>query len=268
MTVVLSGAGGDELFGGYPTLLAARLAAAYRMIPSLIRRRLIRPAVEALPTSYRRMSFDFKARSFVAGADETPERAHLLYKEVYPAVARDRLLSREVREQIPRQDAFGVFEQHLEECAEPETINRLILLDLKVFLPDCVLYTTDIMTSAHSLECRAPLLDARMLDFALAVPWRMKLKGWTTKYLVRRAMRPLLPAACVAMPKRGFLVPVGPWLRGPLANFAREIVATSRTVDQVLNREEVERILTEHVNGTRDHTRRLSSLLSFLLWAD
>ncbi len=268
VTVVLSGAGGDELFGGYPTLIAARFAAAYRIIPSLIRRNIIRPIVEALPTSYRRMSFDFKAKSFVAGADESPERAHHLFKEVFSIDDRHRLFSRDLQEMIPQVDAFGVFESHLDGFSEPEMINRLMYLDLKVFLPDGILYPMDIMTSAYSLECRAPLLDTQMLDFSASVPWKLKIRGLTTKYLMRRAMQSQLPAECVTMPKKGFLVPTGPWLRGPLHSFVREIISASSSSDQLLNRREMERLLEEHVDGVRDHTRRLSCLTSFLLWAD
>jgi len=169
---------------------------------------------------------------------------------------------------IPREDAFGVFQSHLDGYSEPEMINRLMYLDLKTFLPDCILYSMDIMTSAHSLECRAPLLDAEMLDFAASVPWKLKIRGLTTKYLMREAMRSRLPAACVTMPKKGFLVPAGPWLKGPLASFAREIISAGSHADHLVNRGEMERLIEEHVAGVRDHTRRLSCLISFLLWAD
>ncbi len=268
VTVVLSGAGGDELFGGYPTLVAARMAAVYRIIPALIRRRLIRPAVEALPTSFRRMSLDFKAKSFVAGADERPERAHYLFKQIFSIEERRRLFTAGLQQRIPHEDAFHVFEHHLDGLTEPEMINRLMYLDLRIFLPDCILYSMDIMTSAHSLECRAPFLDTEMLDFAASVPWKYKTRGLKTKYLIRQAMRRLLPAECVTMPKKGFLVPIGPWLRGPLHSFAGDIISSCNPAEHGLNRKEMDRLLEEHRTGIRDHSRRLSCLISYLLWVD
>lgn len=268
VTVVLCGAGGDELFGGYPTYTAARLASLYRSLPSSLRRKVIAPLVRSLPTSYRRMSLDFKAKSFVAGADLPPEKAHLHFKEVFDSASRRRLFTEEVRELIGETDPFSVFRQYLDLTAEPETINRLMYLDLKVFLPDCTLYTMDMVTSANSQECRAPFLDVEILDFAARTPWKWKVHGFKTKYLIRRAMEPYLPSECVRMQKKGFLIPGGPWLRGQLFSFAAELISDASRLRHIFNVAEMERILTEHKEGRVDNTRRLTSLLSFLLWAD
>ncbi len=268
VTVVFAGAGGDELFGGYPTYFAARLARIYRLVPAVLRRGFIERLVRRLPTSYARMSFDFKARSFVAGASLEPERAHLRFKEIFSDEQRRALFTPDLRAAVGAADPFDVFARHLELIEEPALINRLMYLDFKTFLPDCTLYPIDIVTSAHSQECRAPLLDIELIDFAARVPWKWKLHGSTTKYLVRQAMQEILPRACVRMPKKGFLLPAGPWLREPLYDFARQIIGDTARSGHLLERAEMERLLAEHREGRADHTRRLTCLLSFLLWAD
>ncbi len=268
VTVVYVGAGGDELFGGYPTYLAARIARIYRRVPGMLRRGLIERLVNRLPASYQRMSFDFKAKSFVAGASLDPERAHLRFKEVFSADQRQALFTPELQVRIGTSDPFDVFAQHLDRIEESELINRLMYLDFKTFLPDDTLYPIDIVTSAHSQECRAPLLDTEIIEFAARIPWQWKLRGATTKYLIRQAMKETLPRECVRMPKKGFLVPGGPWLRGPLHEFARQIIGDAAGRTELFERTEMERLLAEHCSGRADHTRRLTCLLSFLLWAD
>ncbi len=268
VTVVFAGTGGDELFGGYPTYVAARLARLYRLLPAVLRRGFIERLVARLPTSYRRMSFDFKAKSFVAGASLEPERAHLRFKEIFTPAQRAALFTTAMKEAIGVSDSFDVFARHLAMIHEPELINRLMYLDFRTFLPDGTLYPIDIVTSAHSQECRAPLLDTELVDFAARVPWRWKLHGSTTKYLIRRAMKDSLPRECIRMPKKGFLLPSGPWLRQPLYEFARQIIGDCTRHDDLLERKEMERLLSEHRDGRADHTRRLTCLLAFLLWAD
>ncbi len=263
-TVVLTGTGGDELFGGYPTLLAARGAALYRRLPRWLTRGVLSPLVERLPVSSERMSLDFIARSFVRGADQAPEEAHRRFKEIFNADERAALVKPEFRGAF---DPAGVFERLRPGFEGMDLLDRLMYLDFKVFMVDCGLYVNDITTSANAVEGRVPFLDREMIALAARVPWRWKLRGWTTKYLVREAMRRDLPPEIITMKKKGFLIPASPWLRAPLRPMVDEIVASaSKELGFLLDFDVVRLLVDEHFEGRRDHTRRLTCLLSLFVW--
>ncbi|MBN1384072.1 MAG: asparagine synthase (glutamine-hydrolyzing) [Elusimicrobia bacterium] len=261
ITVVLSGAGGDELFGGYPTLTAAKIAAMYKKIPKPLKQ-LITSAVNKLPTSYDRLSFDFKAKSFVSGADMTPEKAHLRYKEIFSDKERKNLLKSEYN-----YNPFDVFDQHLKNVASETLLNRLLHLDLKVFLPDCALQVTDITTMMNSQECRVPFLDREMVKLSEKIPADMKLRGFTTKYILRKALKKYLPEKIAKMPKKGLAMPTGFWLKKELKNFISDIISQAeKKNNDFFDFNYIKRIQKEHNEGKRDNTRKLTCLISFFLW--
>ena len=138
--------------------------------------------------------------------------------------------------------------------------------DLQAYLPLDVLTKVDRMTMAHSIEARPPLLDHRLVEFAATIPSRLRYRDGITKYLFKQAMRGILPDDIIDRPKQGFAVPLARWLRGPLLDYARDVLL-SETCRQrgVLNTASVERLLTLHQRG-RDLDLQLWTMLSFELW--
>lgn len=261
ITVALSGAGGDELFAGYPTLTAAKIASLYRRLPGFAKG-MIKRSVNMLPSSYDRLSFDFKARSFVAGAEMPPERAHMRYKEIFDDEERRKLLYN-----IRQNEPFSVFEQYMAPTEGFELMDRLLYFDFKVFLPDCALQVTDMATMMNSQECRVPFLDNGMLDLACEIPASMKIKGFTTKHILRKALKEFLPEEITRMPKKGFAMPTSYWLKNELNDFAASVIsdAESRNKD-LMDFKYVRGLFGEHSSGKRDHTRKLTCLLSYFIW--
>lgn len=261
ITVVLSGAGGDELFGGYPTLTAAKIAALYRKFPKLLKQ-FLSSIAKKLPTSYDRLSFDFKVKSFIAGADMEPEKAHLRYKEIFAEDERKKLLCNAYN-----YEPFDVFSQYLGNIQKETVLDRLMHLDLKVFLPDCALQGTDITTMMNSQECRVPFLDKEMINLSERIPADLKLRGFTTKYILRKALKKYLPEKIANMPKKGLAMPTGFWLRKELKNFTSEIFSQAEKRNNgFLDFNYIKQLQKEHVDGKRDNTRKLTCLISFFLW--
>ncbi len=264
VTVVLVGTGGDELFGGYPTYVAAQAASAYRMLPAWVRAG-IRPMVNSLPTSTERMSLDFIAKSFVRGADAPYEEAHYQFKEIFNTEERKLLLGQALA--ASDKGGFELFEQYRGSFARMNGLDRLMYLDFKVFMADCSLQVNDITTSAHSLEGRVPLLDRELIDLARRVPTHFKVRGLTTKRLLRAAMAKELPPEVLKLPKKGFLIPGASWIKGPLKPLIIEVVdRAERNLGTLFNFDYVRCLMREHFEGRRDHTRRLSCLVSLFLW--
>jgi asparagine synthase (glutamine-hydrolysing) len=264
MTVVLSGAGGDELFAGYPTLTAAKFAKYYNLLPKAARD-LIKAGVMKLPSSYERLSLDFKAKSFVAGAELIPERAHMRYKEIFDDEERKNILYNNTS----IFDPFEVYKQHLPGVPDEEPLNRLLYLDLKVFLPDCALQVTDITTMMNSQECRVPFLDLEMIELSRRIPLSMKLRGVTTKHILRKALKGYLPKEITRMPKKGFAMPTAFWLKNELRGFVESTVSrAAEKKNDLVNLEYARRIIAEHNSGKRDNTRKITCLVSFLLWQE
>ncbi|MBU2574019.1 MAG: asparagine synthase (glutamine-hydrolyzing) [Elusimicrobia bacterium] len=261
ITVALTGAGGDELFAGYPTLTAAKFGRFYRYLPGPVKN-AIRKAADSLPVSNKRLSLDFKIKSFARGAAFKPELAHLKYKEI--------LTPEEIKAFMPgagAADSFGVFARHLPQVKSEELLNRLMYLDMNVFLPYCALHPTDMVTMMNSQEARVPLLDNEMLDLAAVIPLGMKIKGFTTKHIIRKALNSCLPGEILKMPKKGFTMPTSYWLKDSLLEFAREAISGARAHNPgMFNYAFAEKLLDDHLAGRRDNNRKLTCLISLFIW--
>jgi asparagine synthase (glutamine-hydrolysing) len=255
--VALSGEGGDELFGGYYTYVADQLAERVGPLASLAR-----PLLARLPTSTRRVSFEYKAKRFAQAAHLPPLERHHGWKEIFSTEARAELTG--------RSSSFDPLATHRARFAETEgheLLTRLQDLDLGLYLVDDLLTKTDRASMAWSLEARVPFMDTVVANFALSLPVRHKVRGLSKKRLLRQAVLPLLPREVVHGRKRGFSIPAAAWLRGELEPFAREILSPETIRRQGFFRPAaVTRVLDDHVAGRADLSRQLWGLLAFTLW--
>ena len=268
VTVALAGDGGDELFAGYDTYKAFKWARLYRKVPRLIRNGLVKPAVGLLPASAKRLSFEFKAKKFIAGIDYPPEIANTIWWGAYPPAERARLLSPELKSAL-REDPFAPIAFHFRNDDAADPLDRICYLDLKLYLQDDLLVKVDRMSMANSLEIRVPFLDYTFVDFATAVPSRLKLKGMETKYILKKAIGPSLPPAILKRPKIGFDIPLGVWMRQELRDFVRDVLAPERLrAHGYFDAGYVRRILKEHMDGSHNHRQRLWPLVIFQFWHD
>ena len=255
--VALSGEGGDELFGGYYTYVADLAAERVGRIASLAR-----PAVERLPTSTRRASFDYKAKRFARAAHLPPLERHHGWKEIFSADARAELTGRR-----HGWDPVSLLRERFAETEGHELLTRLQDVDTGTYLVDDLLVKTDRASMAWSLETRVPFMDTVVANFAFSLPARHKVRGFSKKRLLRKAVEPLLPAEVVNGRKRGFSIPAAAWLRGELEPFARETLSAETLRRQgVLQPAAVARVLDDHVAGREDLSRQLWGLLAFTLW--
>ena len=259
--VALSGEGGDELFGGYYTYVADLLASRVAPVAGVLR-----PLVEALPSSSGKASFDYRAKRFVRAAHLPPLERHHAWKEIFSPAARAELLRPDRRGAA---DPLDVYHARYAETEGADPLARLQDVDLGIYLVDDLLVKTDRASMAHSLEARVPYLDEVVAAFALALPAKLKVRGLAKKRLLRKAVAPLLPRSVVYGKKRGFSIPAAAWLRGPLVPFAREVLAPERVRAQGYFRPEtVSRLLDDHIGGREDLSRQLWGLLTFTLWYD
>ncbi|MBI5570016.1 MAG: asparagine synthase (glutamine-hydrolyzing) [Desulfomonile tiedjei] len=266
--VALGGDGGDELFAGYSTLQAHRLSDYYqRFLPKLIARRVVPWVVDNLPVSFNNISFDFKARRFLAGQGLPPVLRHHLWLGSFSTPERSRLLG--PRAQGHERDAEQLSYAHLNACSAHDYLNQILYCDMKLYLEGDILPKVDRASMANSLEVRVPLLNQLMLEYANRLPHTFKLKGLTTKYILRKALQGLLPRPILARGKKGFNMPVAKWLTGPLKPLAEEMFSADRLKREGLfDPSYVRFLLDEHLEHRRDNRKLLWTLLVFELWYD
>ena len=255
--VALSGEGGDELFGGYYTYVADQLAERIGPLATVAR-----PLVDRLPTSTRRVSFEYKAKRFAQAAHLPPLERHHGWKEIFSPAARAELTGRR-----SAFDPLATYRTRFAETEGHELVTRLQDVDFGLYLVDDLLTKTDRASMAWSLEARVPFMDTVVANFAFSLPVKHKVRGLSKKRLLRKAVEPLLPHEVVHGRKRGFSIPAAAWLRGELEPFARETLAADTIRRQgFLQPAAVTRVLDDHVAGRTDHSRQLWGLLSFTLW--
>lgn len=267
ITVALGGEGGDELFAGYQTYVADKLLPYYQKLPAIVTGKWLPALANGWPTSYGRISLDFMAKEFVRGAQLDLEKAHCAWKLIFDRQERARLYRPEVVEQLEQADPHRIFIREYRKFRGKDRLEKFLFADLKAFAPDSMLVQSDRVSMANSLELRVPYFDHRLVEFAARVPMLLKLRGLTTKYLLRKAMEPYLPHDAIWKRKRGFTAPLPTWLQSHLRQFACSILSRQRVKRTgILNFPHVQKLLLEHFNGIRDHHRRVWSLMVFVLW--
>ena len=268
VTVALSGDGGDELFAGYPTYQAHRLARALELVPHWVRRGLLRPVVERLPVSLDNLSFDFRLKRFMAGMDFGPVERHAAWLGSFTPAEQLALFTPDALARMEMAPSYAAFHEMLAHAPSASGLERMLYLDLKGYLGEGVLAKVDRASMACSLEVRVPLLDRRVVELAASLPMRLKLRGFTTKYVLKRALSGVLPREVLERRKKGFGVPLARWFRADLAPLLRDACARDVVCRAGLFRPEaVERLIGEHAAGRRDHRKKLYTLLAFQLWA-
>ena len=270
VTVAVGGDGGDEVFAGYVTYRADKLARWYARLPRPVAERLIPALVRRLPVSEGKVSFDFKARRFVASALLDADRRHYAWKAFTDESMKRALFSDDVVRRLDGSlDAFGVFRSRYDEVPDADALNRALYVDTAVYLPDDILVKVDRMSMAHSLEVRVPLLDHRVVEFAFGLPGTLKMPGLALKSLLKRTMRGILPPATASKRKAGFNVPMAAWLKRDLRPLVDQYLSPHRVKGQGFFRPEtVTGLVADHLAGRADYSRNIWALLIFAVWQE
>ncbi|MEO6025329.1 MAG: asparagine synthase (glutamine-hydrolyzing) [Candidatus Binatia bacterium] len=265
--VVLSGEGGDEVFAGYETYLAGKLAAVYRRLPGVVGRTLLPAVVRRLPVSHGKVSFDYKAKRFVAGANLPLADGHFWWKVVLSEAAQAELCVAAARD--PHLETAALYRAAATTAGSDDWLARLQAIDANIYLPDDILTKADRMSMAHSLEARVPYLDTKLVELAARLPSDVKLRRFSKKWILKQALAKHVPASILDGKKRGFNVPVASWLRGDLHDMVADVLspAALRRVG-LFEPAYVQRLMTEHDSMQADNSRQLWTLLVFMNWYD
>jgi asparagine synthase (glutamine-hydrolysing) len=260
VTVVLSGDGGDELFGGYDRYLPhARVAQFDRWaLPGA--RRIAGAVWPLLPHGAR-------GKNFLRHISRTDNGRHLDSVAFFQPDEKDALYSADVRGALARWSAEEALGRQFTRFAALPPHSRMMRFDFETYLPEDVLTKVDRMSMAHSIESRVPLLDNDVIDFAATLPSDFKIRGGRRKHILKEAVRGLLPAGIIDRKKQGFGVPLGVWFRGGLTDVFSDVLKSPRTRQRgYFQPAFVDRLVHEHLSGRRDHTLRLWQLMVFELW--
>ena len=263
--VVLTGEGSDETLAGYgryrKTILNLRLGSAYHAATPAPLRTLVRHGLEALPASRTRQR---ALRTFFA----RPATLEALYLDNFAVFSREQqghLLSSGLRGRITTSDPYATATQLMSSSDARTVLDRLLYVDTKTYLHE-LLMKQDQMSMAASIESRVPFLDHPLVEFTARLPERLKLRGGTTKYILREAMRDVLPPEILTRGKMGFPVPVGSWLRGPYRRVVDELVLSPRALERGLFDAGAIRALVARHDAGEDHAERLWSLVNLEIW--
>ena len=277
VTVALSGDGGDELFGGdggdeifagYPMYYGHKVARMYKQIPQFVRSGMIEPVVNSLPVSTKNLSFDYKAKRFVAASKYDLVTRHHSWFGSFSIAEQNSLLSEDVLEKTS-DDIYTDAKRILKISDAREEIEQMQFLDINFYLAEDILTKVDRASMAVSLEVRAPFLDPRVAEFAASLPLDYKLNGNNGKYILKETVKNLLPKNVTKRAKKGFGIPIAEWLKGKLNPLAHDLLNSERLRKQNLfNPDFVQKILNEHEKGIANHHKQLWTLLVFQLWHD
>jgi asparagine synthase (glutamine-hydrolysing) len=263
--VALSGEGGDELFGGYRSYLAEGLRARYHRVPALLRESVIEPVIAALPDSRETRIGETlrRVKKFIRAAKGPFDERLLALKEIAPARVRGTLLAGGGLGPDP---ALAWVRQLLGRCGG-DAVNRMLGTDVIDSLPGDMLTKVDLMSMAHSLEVRVPLLDHRVVEFAFRIPGADKLRGGVTKRVLKDSFAGLLPPGHTRRPKSGFEIPISGWLRTDLRFLVDRYLSEERIRDQgIFDAGAVRDLVRSHRRAKTDTSWALWNLIVFQEW--
>lgn len=270
VTVILSGVGGDELFGGYRRYLGNSLIRYYSLLPGPVRRRWLPALLARIPQDRHSTWKDYAryAAAFVKSAELEPAARYMGYVTLFaPQVQQELLQHRTAGDSDGSPLAAEALQASFARCTDADSLNRILYTDLKTSLPDDLLAMTDRMSMAASIECRAPLVDYELVELASHMPSSLKVRGFTMKYLMKKAVAPWLPREILERKKRGFGAPIGAWLRKDLQPMVAELLSEEQIRRRGLfHWPAIQRLISDHAAERSDHSDHLLALVMLELW--
>ena len=268
VTVALGGDGGDEIFAGYPMYFGHHMARAYLSVPKFLRRGLVEPFVNLLPVKTKNLSFDYRARRFITASHYDEVARHHVWFGSFTPDDTEQLLTDDAK-RASEPDIYRDARRLFAECDSQNIIECMQSLDTQFYLAEDILTKVDRASMAVSLEVRAPYLDPRVAEFAASLPPRYKLHGYTSKYILKKAAKSLVPPFVWRRGKKGFGVPFAKWLKNELRPLAHDLLSAERLKRTGLfNPDFVAKLQDEHERGIANHRKLLWTLLSFELWRE
>ncbi len=267
VTVALGGDGGDELFFGYDTFLAHKLAKIYEFIPAVLRKKIIEPAINNLPTSFSNISLDFKLKKFTSGFEGNQDYRNERWLGAFSHKDKSKLFLKNIWQKVKKENEYEDVDRYIKGSNFKDYYDELALLNQRLYMMDQVLVKVDRASMLNSLEVRAPFLDTAIVDLANHLPSDMKLHGLERKYILKELMKDKLPRDIVYRNKKGFGMPIAEWLRGDLkkdilALLNKEIISKM----DLFNYDYIENLLAEHFSGKRDNRKQIWTLFVFSMW--
>ena len=262
--VVLTGEGADETLAGYgrydKALKLLAYGERYEGVTPTFLRDAVRGGVATLPNALNRRL----GRTFLSRESDI-ENLFFDNFGVFPKAMQTELFSSKTRENIIDPDPYTRQNAWVEKCDAEDMLDKLLYADTKTYLHE-LLMKQDQMSMTASIESRVPFLDHKLVEFTARMPREMKLRGGTTKWILREAMKGILPAEILGRPKMGFPVPIGGWFRGKFKHIVDEYVLGSRAMERgIFDVDFVRKLVAEH-NAAENHDERIWSLVNFEIW--
>lgn len=276
VTVALTGDAGDELFAGYDRYRAVAVAAMVDRLPEAARRFLSGPLARSVPASSQAKTKLRRVKRWLEAVGDPAQARYLRWVQMFDEPSRLSLYSEAFLDQLvngcgnpTESDPSSFLSRAFRAASDRDPVTQATIVDILTYLPGDLLCKVDITSMAHSLECRSPFLDHRVVELALELPInrKLRLREGRSKVLLKEAFAELLPPSIAKRPKMGFGVPLDRWFRGELKTELREVLLDPVALGRGLFRPEIVlRMIEEHTNGSRDYAYRLWTLLMLELW--
>tara|TARA_Y100000294_G_scaffold144178_1_gene139052 strand:- start:165 stop:2042 length:1878 start_codon:yes stop_codon:yes gene_type:complete len=258
VTVALSGDGGDEVFGGYPTYYARKLA---EQIPPWTYS-ILKYGANLLPVNDDNISFDFKAKKFTEALKYDPDVRHQYWLGSFNHSQKQSLFSNDVKNKLNGKDILtGLVKNQMQDCDTEDNWERSLWQDMRFYLQDNMLVKVDRASMMNSLEVRVPLLDHEVVEFSARIPAKFKYRNTQSKYILKRMAEHHLPNEIVYREKKGFGIPIAKWLKKELKTQFDDMVENSELCEHLFDSDYLHKLQDDHLNNRKDNRKLLWAVL-------
>ncbi|MBT5549379.1 MAG: asparagine synthase (glutamine-hydrolyzing) [Nitrospina sp.] len=267
VTVCLSGDGADEIFGGYETYLADKICRHTGFLSPTHKNFILRLINQFSPTTFNKVSLDYKLRKFFEAHSQDLDRAHASWRVIFSESEKQSLVCPELFSEYFQEDTRNRVLHYGREVQGCHYLDRAMYMDTKTWLPDDILVKVDRASMAHGMETRSPFLDYRLVEFAASLPVSLKIHGFQKKYLLKLSQKDSLPWRVRHQRKKGFNSPVSHWMLNTLKPFYEDILSTQDDLfGEVILKNTIKELYNNHQKKLQDNGLKLFSLIMLSLW--
>ncbi len=266
VTVALNGDGGDELFAGYDRYQAVFASEIFNKFPHPIKM-LAKGFANILPDSVDFKNKSRRLKRFFDGIDLSLAERYIRWVGIFNKNLCSDIYSADFKKTVALNSPIGIISPYLNASDGIDMLDTLLSIDTNTYLPDDLLVKVDIASMANSLEARSPFLDHKLMEFAASLPAHYKMKNFVKKYILKKAVKGLIPEENINRNKMGFGVPVGRWFRNELKIFLQDTLLSANSLGRgYFDRGAIKKMVDEHMAGKKDYAFQLWSLLMLELW--